>query len=117
MENGEPSLDPNYLRFLLPIVSDRFNRTTQQRFFTGGAFFLGKRLLIDERVTVRIRPAKVFRRGVTAYIAVDAGRIDVVSTGHVFLHAFVSIRQASFLSPPGSIRRSLCADYADFTDF
>jgi len=41
MTNGESSPDPNYLRFLLPIVADCFNRTTQQRFFTGRAFFLG----------------------------------------------------------------------------
>ena len=41
MTNGESSLDPNNLRLLLPVVADRFNRTTQQRFFTGRAFFLG----------------------------------------------------------------------------
>jgi len=77
------------------IISDSLHRTTEQSFLTGRPFFLGERLFMNKRIAVGVGAAEIFRRGVATHVAVDAGRIDVVSTRHVFLYAFVSIRQAS----------------------
>jgi hypothetical protein len=89
------------------IVSDSFNRTTEQRFFTGSKLFFRQRLLVNKRITVGVRAAKVLRRGIAADVAVDTRRIDVVSAEHIFFHAFVSIGQLLLLPQESS------ADYAD----
>ena len=49
------------------------------------------------------RASEVFRRQVTADIAVDAGRVNIEGPGDVLFYFVVSIGHES-------------ADYADFTD-
>lgn len=81
---------------LLAIISNRFHRTAEQRFFTCRALFLIQRLLEDKRITVCVGAAEIFRRRITTYIAIYTGGIDVVSAGDVFLHTIVSIRHQQF---------------------
>ena len=76
---------------MLPVVPDRFNRTTTHRFLTQRAFFLSLWLLVNERVVLFVAPHEVVRSGVAANVAVDTGRVYVVSTADVFLHFVVSI--------------------------
>ena len=57
---------------VLPIIADRFNRTTKKCLFTGGDLFLVCRLLINKGITIRIRTHEVIRRGVAADIAIYA---------------------------------------------
>jgi hypothetical protein len=87
MENGK----------CLPIVANRFNRTTTHRFFTQHSFFLGLGLLVDKRVVLFVAPHEVVRRGVATNVAIDAGRVYIESTADVFLHFVVSIGHFFFI--------------------
>ncbi len=78
---------------LLPITADCFNRTTEHRFFTQRFFFFCLWLLEHKRVIVLVGTHKISRCRVATYITVDAGRVDVIFAGNIFLNAIVFVRQ------------------------
>jgi hypothetical protein len=56
---------------LFAIVSDRFNGTTRQSFFTQILLFVSCRLLEHKRIAVLIGTDEVLGRGVAAHVTVD----------------------------------------------
>jgi len=80
---------------LLTIVTNRFDRTTSQRFFTRRFFFLSRRLTKDKRVTVGIRAHEVLRRCVATDVTIYTGGVYVIGSGHILFYAVVAIRHKS----------------------
>ena len=99
MENGFLVAYASLTHRSLAIIPNSFHRTTKQRLFTARLFFLCLWLFVDEGITVRVGAAKVVRGGVSAYITIDARRVDVIGSTNVFFYAFVSVRQIVNNSP------------------
>ena len=76
----------------ISVPSNRFYRTTGQRFFAGGAFGFVLRLFTDVRVGVLERAQEVFRSQVTTDVAIDAGAVDIERAGDVLFNAVVGVR-------------------------
>jgi len=73
------------------IVSDRFDRTTGQGFFTGRVLLFIFRLLADVRIGLLERSPEVLRSQVTTDVTIDTRAVDIEKSGNVFFEAVVTV--------------------------
>ena len=91
----------------LSIIADRLNRTAAHRLITQRLLLFRLRLLVNKRVVVLVTAHEILRRGVAADVAVDARRIHVIGSAHVFFHFVVLVRHANLRS---GMRHLMCDD-------
>jgi len=80
----------------LSVVSDGLDRATAHRLVTKRLFVIVLGLFENERIVVFVATREILRRRIATDVAIDARRVDVIRTTHVFFNFIVLVRHARF---------------------